>query len=212
LASLVLVASLVSASRVAAQDIWATPPETQTPPDTQNAEPAKSEAAQPKEQPRAVDSRPEVDTYEARVLYGIRQIVTRDFDGAIETLRRAAQIEAKSPVAFCHLGDAELERGNAGEARAAYETCARFAGLENERYQVLAQVGLARVVEKGQGDLNEKRTAWVRARDAVNEPAAKGLAEALIAAYDAAITREKAHEAVRRRIVERDVARESMGL
>ena len=73
----------------------------------------------------------------------------------------------------------------------------------------LALGAIANVVEKGQGDVNEKRAAWVRARDAVNEPAAKGLAEARIAAYDAAITREKAHEAVRRRIVERDVAREA---
>ncbi len=186
-------------SPLSAQDIWATP-EQQNPPPKEASEPAR-----PALDPDAL----EAQTYEARVTLGIRQIVLRDYDGAVQTLQRAAQLEPKAAPAFCHLGDAQLERGKLPEAKTAYETCARFSGLENQRYMVLAQVGLARVVEKGQGDVNEKRAAWVRARDAVNEPAAKGLAEARIAAYDAAITREKAHEAVRRRIVERDVAREA---
>jgi tetratricopeptide (TPR) repeat protein len=186
-------------ARLQAQDIWATP---------EQQKPAQQPAAEAP--PPALDGAAlEAQTYEARVMLGIRQIVMRDHDGAIQTLRRAAELEPKGAPAFCHLGDAELESGKLAEAKTAFETCARFAGFENERYMVLAQVGLARVVEKGPGDVSEKRAAWVRARDAMNEPAAKGLAEARIAAYDAAITREKAHEAVRRRIVERDVAREA---
>jgi hypothetical protein len=201
--------SLFCVQAARAQDIWATP-QAEAQPSTQPAQPAPVApvaAAQPDIEPAAI----EAQNYEARITVGIRQIVLRDFDGAVTTLRRAAQLEPRAPAAFCHLGDAQLEKGVLAEAKAAYESCARFAGLEFERYLVLAQVGLARTVEKSQADVSDKRMAWVRARDAVNEPAAKGLAEARIAAYDAAITREKAHESVRRRIVERDVAREAMG-
>jgi Flp pilus assembly protein TadD len=212
--SLVLSLSLAlfSGATAHAQDIWATPDAPAEPkpePVPAPAAPVMPAAAEP---PRYETVALEAQTYEARVLLGLRQIVMRDFAGAVETLRKAARMEPKSPAAFCHMGDAQLEQGVFAEATAAYESCARFAGLEDPRYAALANVGLARTVEKKSSDLAEEREAWVRARDAIAEPAAKAMAEARIAVYDGALAREKSHEAVRRRIVEREVAQEAAGM
>src|SRR5688572_9512832 len=84
-----------------AQDIWATTPETPAAP----KEEPKPEAPAPvaPETPRYETVALEAQTYEARVLLGVRQIVMRDFAGAVETLRKAARLEPKAPAAFCHL-------------------------------------------------------------------------------------------------------------
>jgi tetratricopeptide (TPR) repeat protein len=211
-----------SVAPAAAQDIWGTPdpaqPATQpVAPATQPAAPATEPAAQPApaEAPAPAPQRfetvaLEAHTYEARVLLGLRQIVLRDFDGALATFRRAAQLEPSSPAAFCHLGDAQLEKGDLAEARAAYETCARFAGVASDaRFTTLALVGQARVLERSKVELKEVRDGWLRARDGAGDERGKKMAGERLAMYDAALAREASYAPVRRRIVEREVIRES---
>jgi tetratricopeptide (TPR) repeat protein len=210
-----LTSGLLWVATATAQDIWATP-------DADKSAPAQPAAAQPA--PATATTPPangqpaqrfetvalEAQTYEARVLLGLRQIVLRDFDGAVATFRRAAQLEPNSPAAFCHLGDVQLERNYLPEAKAAFESCQRFAGVAaDERYVTLALVGLARTFERTKGEQKELRDAWARARDGTEDELAKRMASDRVEKYDAAIAREAAHVAVRRRIVERDVIRES---
>jgi tetratricopeptide (TPR) repeat protein len=206
-----LAGSLLLASSAQAQDIWATP-DAQKPaggpaqPTPAPAQPAPAEPAKQRFETVAL----EAQTYDARVLLGVRQIVLRDFDGALATLRRAAQLEPNSPAAFCHLGDAQLERNDLPEAKAAYETCQRFAGVAaEEHYATLALVGLARTLERTKAEPKELRDAWSRVREGTGEERARALAADRIEKYDAAIAREAAYAGVRRRIVERDVIRES---
>jgi tetratricopeptide (TPR) repeat protein len=216
LAILVALCAVVPAS-VRAQDIWATPE--QAKPNAQAKPPAAETKVVPPKPAAAAPTQAgfetvalEAQTYEARVLLGLRQIVLRDFDGAIATFRRAAQLEPNQPQAFCHLGEAELQKGDNKEAKLAFDSCARFATLQGDaRYATLAVLGVARMIERSNAELKDKRDAWARARDGSGEGPARAMAEARLAMFDAALAREKDYEGVRRRIVEREVARESQG-
>jgi tetratricopeptide (TPR) repeat protein len=176
---------LVTAS-VAAEDVEA-PPET------------VESAAAPEAPPTLAES------YDARVLYGLRQVVLRDFEGALATLRAAAQAEPGLPAAYCHLGAAQFEKGDLAEARAAYESCARFARLGSVgRYMSLAYVGLARAVERAEDTSpSERRDAWLRARDGAADDPTRALATARIRGYEAVLAREAAYVPVRERCAAR---------
>lgn len=202
----------VGVAPAAAQDIWGTPqPGQPATPATPAPEPAPAAPEAPAPAPQRFETVAlEAHTYEARLLLGLRQIVLRDFDGALATFRRAAQLEPNAPAAFCHLGDAQLEKGDLAEARAAYETCARFAGVASDaRYTTLALVGQARVLERSKVELKEVRDGWLRARDGAGDERGKKMAGERLAMYDAALAREESYAPVRRRIVEREVIRES---
>lgn len=198
-----------------AQDIWGTQPAPErstpaaaprTPRTAQVPEAATPEA--PASLPPVVV--PELDpngSYSERILAGLRQIVLRDFDGAIATLRGAAQLEPSSARAFCHLGDAQLGKAEWMEAKAAYETCARFAALAKEpRYTTLAAVGTARVAELSQQNLSERRDAFVRLDAATSDTAAKIMAASRIAALDGLVAMDTDYALVRKRIAEREAA------
>lgn len=142
------------------------------------------------------------DTYEAAVLLGTRQIVLRDFESALKGLRAAATRDASRPEAFCHLGDAQLAQGDIPEARAAYESCQRFATTEkNVRYVALSLVGLARTFEHEKKP-KEERDVWQRAATETTDEAARALAQARISVLNFIIEQEAAYVAVRARIAE----------
>lgn len=142
-------------------------------------------------------------TYEAAVLAGTRKIVVRDFDGAIVALREAATSEGSRPEAFCRLGDAQLAAGVLEEARAAFETCARFAGTELTSHQLaVALVGLARVTER-ENKPKDERYAWQRVLSATRDAVAVNLAQGRLLVLDALLAQESAQAQVRARIAER---------
>jgi hypothetical protein len=198
-----------------AQDIWGTQPAPVTAAPAAKAPGSRTvavpEAATP-EAPASLPavSVPELDpngSYSERVLAGLRQIVLRDFDGAIATLRGAAQLEPAAARAFCHLGDAQLGKADWAEAKAAYETCARFAGLAKDpRHTTLAAVGMARVAELSQQSLAERRDAYVRLEAGTSDVAAKTMAAARLAALDGLVAMDADYVQVRKRIADRAAA------
>jgi len=142
-------------------------------------------------------------SYDGAVLAATRKIVVRDFAGAIAMLRGAATREGSRPEAFCRLGDAQLVQGVLDEARAAYESCARFAGVELSGHPLaLALVGLARVSEH-ENKPEDERAAWQRVAATVKEPAALSLAQARLLVLDALLAQASAQAQVRARIAER---------
>jgi hypothetical protein len=204
---------VLGSSSGSAQDIWGT----QTKPGATEAaaQPVRGQAEPAAASPEAPASlpavaAPELDpngSYSERVLAGLRQIVLRDFEGAIATLRGAAQLEPANARAFCHLGDAQLGRADWSEARAAYETCARFASLaKDQHYATLAAVGLARAAELSQLSLAERRDAYVRLDATTSDVAAKTMAAARLAALDGLVAVDADYAQVRKRIAERAAA------
>lgn len=204
-----------------AQDIWAVPGQTAA--ETQASAAAAAEAprapeatageaseAAPSAADEAVDSSLAEGSYGERVLHGLRQLVLRDFDGALSTLRAAAQLEPASPAAYCHLGEAQIGRADWIEARAAFDSCGRFAELSrDERYTTLALVGAARVAELSQVSLNERRDMYVRLAASSASAAAKELATARLAVLDRLIALEAEYDGVRRRIAQRQTAKQT---
>lgn len=204
---------LNAASGVSAQDIWAAPTSSSQGSQAAPVSSADSQAAHAPTEPVPVSGQArtaggfEADgavRYAERVLAGLRQIVLRDFEGALVTLRAAAQLEPASPAAFCHLGDAQLGKENWVEARAAYEGCARFAALANDvRYATLAAVGNARATELSQASLSERRDAYLRLSAATNDGAAKAMAAGRLGVLEALLVAEPDHTDVRKRIADR---------
>jgi hypothetical protein len=206
-----LVAALVG-SQAAAQDIWGTRPANEKSAPAASSSPRTApvpEAAAPEAPaslpPVAVAELDPNGSYSERILAGLRQIVLRDFDGAISTLRGAAQLEPASARAFCHLGDAQLGKAEWLEAKAAYETCGRFAALAKDaRDATLAAVGAARVAELSQLSVTERRDAYVRLEAATSDAAAKTMAASRIAALDGLVVMDSDYVLVRKRIAERE--------
>jgi hypothetical protein len=188
---------LALAGSVQAQDIWGT----QTP----EGRGASTQGPATVQVAPEVSSQPDPNgSYAERVLAGLRQIVLRDFDGAIATLRGAAQLEPAAAVAFCHLGDAQLGKADWAEAKAAYETCGRFAALgKDSRYATLAAVGNARVAELSQASLADRRDAYVRLESATSDNAAKIMAAARLQALNGLVALDADYVQVRKRIAER---------
>lgn len=191
------------ASGAEAQDIWAASPaqhseNIQAPVGTK---PSDGSAAPTAQQAGAVAGA----GYAERVLQGLRQIVLRDFEGALVTLRTAAQLEPALPAAFCHLGDAQIGRENWLEAKAAYEGCARFSALaKDDRYGTLAAVGSARVAELSQAPLAERRDAYIRLSAATQDNTAKAMAQGRLGVLEALTASEADYVGVRKRIADRE--------
>lgn len=192
MASMIRLSMLVAglsliASSASAQDVWTTPGA-----------------------PGAVDvsSTPVViepaapDTYDAAVLLGTRKVVLRDFEGALTVLRAAATRDTSRPEAFCRLGDAQLAQGDISEARAAYESCQRFAKAEQNAHQMaLSLVGIARTFEREKKS-KEERDTWQRLAAEASDETARALAQARISVLNVIIEQEAAYVAVRARIAE----------
>ncbi len=142
-------------------------------------------------------------TYDADVLAATRKVVVRDFAGAIAALRAAASREASRPEAFCRLGDAQFVQGDFGEARAAYESCQRFATADQSGHEAArAAVGLARVLA-AENKPEEERAAWQTIATTSREALAVTMAQGRLAVLDALIKQEIAYKVVRARIAER---------
>ena len=178
-----------------------TPPPPPPPPPAPASEPRPSAAAPSPSAPAS--------PYLQQVRAGIAETAKRDLTAAKATLRAALQLEAESPSAYCHLGDALLLESSFADARAAYESCAHFASrTPGTRDGARALVGLAQVVELSPGSLEEKRAGWQRLAEGSSEPLAKALGDARAHAYGEAIARLAESQVVKRRIVEREVMRE----
>lgn len=142
-------------------------------------------------------------SYDAQVLEGTRKIVVRDFAGAVALLRDVASRQGSRPEAYCRLGDAQLGAEVLDEARAAYQSCERFATTDQNTHHVaLALVGQARVFER-ENKPKEEREIWQRVALTVREPAAVTWAQGRLLVLDAILTQAGAQEQVRARIVER---------
>ena len=142
-------------------------------------------------------------SYDAAVLLGTRKIVLRDFEAALKVLREAASRSASRPEAYCRLGDAQLASQDVPEARAAYETCLRFAKTEQHAHQLaLALIGLARSFEQ-EHKTQEERDAWQRVVTSAKDESAQALAQARIAVLDVVLKQQESYIEVRARIAER---------
>jgi ATP/maltotriose-dependent transcriptional regulator MalT len=151
----------------------------------------------------AAGARGVAQDYRASVASGLQKAVMRDFEGALGSLREAALREPAHADAFCALGDVQLAKGDLTEARAAFQTCSRFALASGDaRMIALGLVGEARVFER-EGNKREEREAWKRTETAAVLENAKALAVARIAVLDAALALEADYEGVRTRIAQR---------
>lgn len=184
----ILVAGLsLLASSTSAQDVWTTPGAPGAV--DVSSTPVVLEAGAP-------------ETYDAAVLLGTRKIVLRDFEGALRELRAAATRDTSRPEAFCRLGDAQLAQGDIPEARAAYESCQRFATADQNAHHVaLSQVGIARTFEREKKP-QEERDVWQRLATETKDEAARALAQARMSVLDIILKQEAAYVAVRARIAE----------
>lgn len=162
--------------------------------------------------PNATENAPGAADYGASVLNGLRKAVQRDFEGALATLREAALREPARAEAFCALGDVQLAKDDVGEARAAFQTCSRFASSAGDaRMIALGLVGEARVFER-EANRRDEREAWKRVATGASLDHAKALAEARIATLDIVIALDADYEGVRTRIAERKALSEKRAL
>ncbi len=212
-----LLSTLCVPALCAAQDIWATPdpnapPATPTTPAPSATPPAAAPTSAPPTPapppaatpPAARPSTPKVAaSYTEMDLAGVRKIVIRDFDGAIAQLRAAAEKEPARPEAFCHLGDAQLEKADLSEARIAFQSCARFAqASRDDHFLAVALTGEARVLGL-EGKRKEEREAWQKLATAVSDEPGRALGQGRVKALDAVLALDADYEAVRRRIADR---------
>ena len=186
---LYVMVSLVMAAPAAAQEEWTTP-----------GAPGSVDVGTVE---TSVVTEGEPDTYEAVVLSAARKIVLRDFGAALSELRDASSREPARPEAYCRLGDAQFAQGDMQEARAAYESCVRFASTgQNPHELALALIGLARIFEQIHKNRDE-RQAWQRVLTSAKDEGAQAMAQARLLALDATLTQSDAYVIVRKRIAER---------
>jgi tetratricopeptide (TPR) repeat protein len=208
-----LISTLGVPALSAAQDIWAAPdpnapsaaPTTPAPSATPPAAAPTSAPPTPAAKPPA--ARPSTSkvaaSYTEMDLAGVRKIVIRDFDGAIAQLRAAAEKEPARPEAFCHLGDAQLEKSDLSEARIAFQSCARFAqASRDDHFLAVALAGEARVLGL-EGKPKEEREAWQKLATVVSDEPGRALGQGRVKALDAVLALDADYEAVRRRSADR---------
>jgi len=113
--------------------------------------------------------------YSPKLQKGNAAYVARDFQGAIAAYREAIQEDAKDPLGYYLLGEAQLAAGNIAEAEASWQTGLRSVGsAENVQAKLLFVMA----------DLRERQGKWADAKKAWDEyaqflsthPGAKGYA------------------------------------
>ncbi len=73
---------------------------------------------------------PKPDTFSAMVTKGTERYAAKDYPGAIDVFKMAAQTSPRNPLGPYLLGEAYLASGNLGEAEAAFKTAA---GLDDAK-------------------------------------------------------------------------------
>jgi tetratricopeptide (TPR) repeat protein len=104
---------------------------------------------------------------------GHKQVVARDFTGAIETYRGAITEDDKNPMGHLYLGAAQLLKGDLNEAEASFQTALRTAGTDdNTKAKVLFAIADLR---ERQNKPEEAKSFWSDYGKFVAEhPKAKG--------------------------------------
>lgn len=149
---------------------------------------------------------PKPDTsFAANVTKGTERYAAKDYPGAIDAFKKAAQASPRNPVGSYLLGEAYLASGNLGEAEGAFKTAAEVDDPKTPpAARSRALFALADCYERGK-KWEQARTAWQAYADHASKlPADAGAHPETAAARVKAIAEwgrvEKAAEATRARI------------
>jgi tetratricopeptide (TPR) repeat protein len=114
-----------------------------------------------------------ISPFMEKLAKGHKQVVARDFPGAIETYRSAITEDDKNPLGHYYLGAAQLLKGDLAEAEASWKTALRDAGTDENTHAKVA-FAIADLRER-QAKIDEAKTSWVDYGKFVGEhPRAKG--------------------------------------
>jgi tetratricopeptide (TPR) repeat protein len=116
-----------------------------TPGDAQGDAPPKDEVAAPGTDD--VSASPLTPPYAVDVQRGMRLVLARDFDGAIDTLRQAIKRDPQRPEAHYYMGVAQGMQNEPKEAIGSFETAARMA-RDDRAWKARALVAVAWMVER----------------------------------------------------------------
>jgi len=143
--------------------------------------------------------------YKEACRQGNAKVAARDLPAAIDSYRKAIEIDPKNPLAHYLLGEAQLAAGSLAEADAAWNRAALESGEKDPALRAKVLFVLA--------DLREREKKWDDARASwqvyldwlAKYPKAGGFpasAQARQQAIDAATTQDKNYQVVRQRIAD----------
>jgi tetratricopeptide (TPR) repeat protein len=123
------------------------------------AGPAASQSAAPPSSSRPYDPRntTNISEYMLVCLQGNAKYLSRDFAGAVDTYRRAIQMDTKQALAYYLLGEAQLASGNVNEADASWKQASLVVnepGLQGRILFVIADL------RERQKKFQDARLAW----------------------------------------------------
>ena len=134
---------------------------------------------------------------------GNTKYAARDFAGAVESYRKAIELEPKNPLGHYFLGEAQLAAGNAVEAEAAWSRAALVAADKDPRVMARVLFCMADLKER-QKKWADAKTAWqayidfaAKSPDAGAFPTSGQSREQVL---DAMMKLDKSYEVVRKRI------------
>lgn len=137
------------------------------------------------------------------LLKGIEKYQHKDFTGAVDTFKRAIQMNPKHPLGPYLLGEAYLGMANLGEAEAAFRQAEDVADSRNPTLRGQVLFAVADCYER-QKKLDQAKLAWERYAEHAAKFADSGAhpasAAARLKAIDDVVKQEKAYEIVRQRI------------
>lgn len=138
------------------------------------------------------------------VVKGTEKYNAKDYPGAVDTFKKAIQLNPRQPLGSYLLGEAYLATSNLAEAEAAFKTAEDLNDPKQQLVRSHVLFSLADCYER-EKKWEEAKTAW----QAYNEHAAKlgpdggafpQSGAARIKAIDEALKQDKAYEIVRQRI------------
>ena len=160
--------------------------QTPAPTPAPTAAPAAAPAPAPAAAPAAPAAAPATTGTVPRVVGGVGPFwdgirkgdaayAARDFEGSIAAYREAIEKEAKNPMGHYRLGEAQIAKGDLGEAEQSWQTGLRFAGRD-ERMRSKLLFRLADLRER-QKNYDEADGRWKEyGQHAQSQPEGKGFA------------------------------------
>jgi tetratricopeptide (TPR) repeat protein len=143
--------------------------------------------------------------YRDACIEGNTKYAARDFPAAIESYRKAIELDPKNPLGHYFLGEAQLAAGNMAEAEAAWSSAARVGTDKDATVMARVYFVLADLKER-QKKWADARTAWQAYLDfAAKFPDAGAFpssAQSRQQVIDAMMKQDKAYDVVRKRIEE----------
>ena len=139
---------------------------------------------------------------------GLRLAAAGDLDGALASLRDAAQLDAAQPETHYYIGEIQRLRGELDQALESFQTAVRNAQRARQpAWQARGMQAIADTLERQPDKLAEAREAWMtyaRFADGNREMASPEIARARMQAIDVATEQEIAYVGVRERIAARE--------